>query len=410
MTFDDSDDDARRFDAPLPPEDRLWRHPSELGGARPPGQPLPPPPAAPRTTRRGVWGVAVASAAIGAVLTAGVLLTVGVLRDDDPQVNERTVGPSEETDPAHVAEEAMPSIVRLEVSTPQGITAGSGVIFRDDGHVLTSADLLAGAQQVKAVLDNGESIDATIVGADPVSDVGVVRIDTPDPTEAVLGAAADLEPGEATIVITPPLTPGSGALVARAVIAEKGLRIDTGPESALHDMLRLQGALGDLPGGAVVLDQNGAVVAIATARNQTAVSTATSTTIATTLVAADEPENYATPIEYAHHVAGEIIELGHARHPWLGFTGVDASPTEDDPRSEKPAGVEIMNVEDGSPAAEAGLRPGDVIISLDGSRVERMTDFVVALRMDQPGDVAELEYLRGGEVAVAWPKVGELPA
>lgn len=387
--FDDGDDD---FEGPLPQEDRIWRHPSELAGAPPPTEP---PPLASftsehRRSRRDGWAIAAGSAAVGAAVSAAILLSIGVLRDDGGSVIERHVAPITDLDPSAVAESVLPAVVRLEVAGPAGVSIGSGVVYRDDGHVLTTATLLQDADQVTAFTSDGRSVPATIVGADPASDIGVVRVDVDTPV-AAMGPADELEKGEAVIVVSPSLTPGSGPLIARAVVAELDLRVEADSDVELHEMVQLSGDIGELPPGAVVVSQTGAVVGIA---NRVEGADA----------AEGDPElvNFATPIDFAHRVAGEIIEWGHARHPWLGIEGGDRADQEI-------RGAIVEAVDPESPAQEVGLAPEDVIISVNGVRIENMDDLAVELREATPGDVVEIEYVHDGELESAWPTLAEEP-
>jgi putative serine protease PepD len=390
VAYDDSDD-ARHFEPPLPPEDRLWRHPSELAGSRPDRSPPPFPALADSPlARRSIWGVAAASAAVGAVVAAGLLITMGVLRDDDPAV-ERRVTPAEPAALSEVAQDALGSIARIEVSKPEGTVVGGGVVFRDDGHVLTSADLLAGAERATVTMQDGQTYDATVVGTDGTNDVGVARIEGTEPAAAMLGSADELTEGEAVIVISPAPVATSGPVVTRAIIAARDLRVPTGPQAALHGMLRLSGELGELSPGAVVVDQAGAVVAVVTARRST--------------TADDDPDedHYAIPIDFAHFVAGQIVGTGRATHPWLGIEGADASAGGD------VTGAEVERVEMGGPADLAGLEMGDVIVTVDGSSIDRWTDLVVAVRTATIGEVIDIEYERDGAIHTARPTVIDQP-
>lgn len=398
---DDDFDDGQEYDAPLPKEDRIWRHPSELAGGPPPAEP---PPLASfteehRRSRRGTVAVAVASAAVGAAVCAAVLLSIGVLGDGEGSVIERRVAPVTDLDQAAIAEAVLPSVVRLEVSGAEGVSIGSGVVYRDDGSVITTAALLEGAGQVTAFTTDGRSVPATVVGSDPVSDVGVVRIDLDVPL-APLGSASELEKGEAVLVVSPSLTAGTGPLVARAVVADRGLRVETDTSVSLHDMVQLSGDIGELPAGAVVVSQSGAVVAVASRLDD-----------ATADGGDPELANFATPIDYAHRVAGEIVEWGRARHPWLGVDGtdsVDATDPTDDPNGDGDVrGAKIEAVSPDSPAQEVGLAPDDVIVSVNGVRVEHMDDLVVEVREATPGEVVEIEYVRDGDLESAWPTLAE---
>ena len=137
-------------------------------------------------------------AGAGATL-AGVVVS-GRLDDDEP-VAEQVALDGEDLDPTTVAEQVMDATVHLHVTVDAATRDGSGFVFRDDGHILTSADLVAGATGIEATLHDGTTLEAAIVGTDPVTDLAVVRVDGVEMPTAVLGSAADLQVGERIISV-----------------------------------------------------------------------------------------------------------------------------------------------------------------------------------------------------------------
>ncbi len=371
---DDADDEMRRSGPPLPPEDRLWRHPSELGSPtalRPP-----------RRRRRVSPAVVAVSGVLGAATAVALLAITGMLdpEEEEPSVVER-VEAATAADLTAAAERAVPSVVQLEATGPEGIRLGSGVAIRDDGHLLTTADLVEGAESVTALLDDGTRITAEAVGTDRSTDLAVVRIDAALPG-IVLGSADDLEEGELILGVSSALGESGSVTVTQGVVSRLGVRLDDTEGPVLYDLIEASDDLGSLAQGSVILDQTGALVGLVTIRDRT------------TTGDGEAGYSYATPIEFARHVALDLIETGDVAHPWLGIEAGDHEAGDGEP-----SGAVVETVADGGPAQEAGLASGDVITAIDDEPVADIDDLVVLVRVLEPGQAVRLEYWRDGSPA-----------
>jgi putative serine protease PepD len=364
---------------PLPPDDRIWRHPSELAAGVPAALPRAPA----RPARLPWWWLVIAfGAGVGATL-AGVIIS-GRLDDDDPVV-EQVAPESEDLDPTAVAEQVMDATVHLHVTVDASTRDGSGFVFRDDGHILTSADLVAGATGIEATLHDGTTLDAAIVGTDPVTDLAVVRVDGAEMPTAVLGSAADLQVGERIISVGSAPTAAAPAVVTIGVVQQNGVRLDS-QEGPLYDLIAAS-ASSELAAGTALVDQRGAVVGLVSARE------------GTTRPPEVAGDAHAVPIEAARAVAAELIADGVAHHAWLG------AEIPDDQRP--PA---ISSVVEGSPAAVAGLRPTDVIVSVDGAATASGEDVVRAVAAHEPEEQVVIAYERDGAPAQVEVQLAERPA
>ena len=379
---DDGDDDVAGRVPPLHPDDRLWRHPSEVsafghGRGSPPVATL-----APVAARGPVWPIALVAGFVGAALCGGVLALTGNLSVDDGAVERVRVTPllqgpglnDEETLDAITARVGR-SVVRLEVTTPAGDTNACGVIIRDDGIVVTSAHELADASSIVVVLADGRRVEGDLVGADLPTDVGVVSIDAGALTVAMLGSTEDLEAGTG-IAAVGTTTQGESA-VSTGVISSLGERLDVGDES-LHGMIKTDAPIESWWSGGPLVDATGAVVGITTDLAGEGASFA-----------------FATPIELVRRLTDELLAYGKVAHGWLGIEGVDLSAAKAgliDIRG----GAEVRRVMAGSPAARAGLVSGDVITEVGDQKIRSSTDLVVVLRAHKPGEVVVIGYWRGG--------------
>jgi putative serine protease PepD len=404
---DDADDDAGALRPPLPPEDRLWRHPSELGLHGSAG-------AAPRpvlvhpVSRAGAWGTVVVAGLVGAVLMAGILTVSGQLERgvvERPVVEKvalSTLVPtpklkSGDSDGvvASVVRSIEPAIVRLELSSDEHTATGSGVVFRDDGMVLTSAHLVDDATRVAVRLSDGRRLAGRVVGVDPVTDVAVVDVDATGLPVAVLGSAKGVEVGASALAIGSPMGDQGGTSVTTGVISALGRSITSGGAS-LHGLLQTDAPIAATSSGGALVDTAGSVIGIVTG------------------FAADTGDDgdrfgFATPIDLAHRIALQLIETGHAAHGWLGVEGEDLSADEAAAMGLH-GGARVRGVSQGSPADKAGLNDDDVITDVDGQEVESMPGLAVEVREHQPGDHVEVGYMRDGEHQTAEVTVGDRPA
>src|SRR5437763_5650226 len=212
MEFDDGlDDDPSSFRTPPPPDDRLWRHPSEMRPKRSVGE---------RT-----WLVASISGMVGALLASAVVVVAGGLQGRDTErVVERQEVPIQTVSTAggqsvvDIAQRVRPAITQVRVEGKEGDASGSGVIFRSDGHVLTNFHVIDGADTVTVVIDSGRELTAKVIGSDPENDVAVLKVEGGPFPVATLGSAADLRVGQPAIAIGAPLGLAGAPPVAVGVV------------------------------------------------------------------------------------------------------------------------------------------------------------------------------------------------
>ena len=375
MEFDDGlDDDPSSFRTPPPPDDRLWRHPSEMRPKRSVGE---------RT-----WLVASISGMVGALLASAVVVAAGGLAGRDTErVVERQEVPIQTVSTAggqsvvDIAQRVRPAITQVRVEGKEGDASGSGVIFRSDGHVLTNFHVVDGADAVKVVVDSGRELTANVVGSDPETDVAVLKVNGGPFPVASLGSAADLRVGQSAIAIGSPLGLAGGPSVTVGVVSALHRRLDTRSGPPLLDMIQTDAPISPGSSGGALLDASGAVIGLTTA-------------VATTDGA--QGLGFATPIDVARSSADQLIAGGKVVHVWLGIEGTDVDPTT--AKDMAIDGVALVGrVVKGSPADKGGLQARDVIVGVDNQPVKTMGGLVVALRSRSPGSTVALDVRRGKE-------------
>ncbi len=235
MPLEDEPDDAPGFGPPLPQDDRLWRHPSELGSGTPITVVTAPP------NRRRTVGIGVASGLVGAAAMLVIVFAVGGFETRRPVRPVETIQLSAPKDPAPtelaIAEGVFPAVARIDATRAGGTVSSTAVVIRDDGHLLTTADAVEGADGLTVQLYDGTVLPAVVVGVDRATDVAVVKVDREQLATAVLGVNASLQLGEPTIAIE--CTPGKvgSPNVSVGLISALDRRVDddSGSLDARHD-------------------------------------------------------------------------------------------------------------------------------------------------------------------------------
>ena len=385
MEWDDDGLDDEPGSPLLPPDDRLWRHPSEVVAASPTavrGQTVAAPSSAGGAPR--VVTVVALTSCISVLLTLGVVAVVRPFGGDDasgdvamtPTGSLSTVG-----DVAALTAQVRPVIAHVRAvgaADDGGDSVGSGVLYRDDGLVLTAHHVIDGATSVLVVLDDGRRITAEVVGGDPETNIAVLDLEGDDFPIAVLATAVDDGAvGEPAITIGSTGDADGGPLVRSTIVSAVGQ--EAGVEGAkLMDMIRTDGAMADGCAGGAVVDRRGRVLGITAANVDTS--------------------GYATPITVATAVAEQLVTTGRVVRGWLGIDG------------ESRDGALVQRVKAGSPAASAGLASGDVITAIDGVRVASMSALVSRLRVHKPGDPVRLSVRRDAATVDMPATLGEKPA
>jgi serine protease Do len=255
-----------------------------------------------------------------------------------------------------VAERLAPSVANLRLRRGGG---GSAVVISPDGFLLTSAHVVAGGRgRGRASFVDGRELGFSVVGADPLSDLAVLRADAPDLVAAELGDAERLRVGQLVVAIGNPH--GFGGSVTAGVVSALGRSLPTRSGATtryVDNVIQTDAALNPGNSGGALADGRGRVVGINTA-------------VAGVGLGLAVPINDAT-----RKIVGALMRDGRYRRAYLGIAG---GPRPLPPRLASELGrrecVEVVNVVEGSPAAAAGLRPEDMIVAVDGTPVQHVED------------------------------------
>ena len=380
MGLDDDDaDDVGGFARPLPPDDRLWRHPSELAalGSR---QPTPP-----AQGRAASWPIAAVAGLVGAALCGGVLAVTGHLDSDERRVVQKVAltpvvsSPlvSDDHSVAVLADQLRGVVATVVVRDGSGSRAASAVVFRGDGLLLTSARSLEGAQSIQVVLADGRRFDSTVVGADLPTDVAVLAIDASDLAVAVLGSPDGVAVGTPVVALAGSERAEEAPVVATGVISALERRLDVAG-ATLHGLLQTDAPIGIRWSGGPLVDASGAVIGLTTG-----------------LAGEGAGFGFATPIDVVRRAADQLLAAGRVTHAWLGIDGTDLSAADAESMG-VPGGALVRRVVAGSPAERGGIRAGDVITAVGDHPVSSSSGLVVAMRRQTPGQEVTVAFWREG--------------
>jgi S1-C subfamily serine protease len=292
---------------------------------------------------------------------------------------------------ATVVDEVLPSVVNVRVTSvqfdpftgeTQGRGQGSGVIVHKDGIIVTNFHVVSQAVDVEVALSDGRVLDGEVVGAAPENDLAVIRVEADDLDPIELGRSETLRLGDDVIAIGYPLGLG-GATVTKGIVSAKNRRISPqgGPTPLrLTGILQTDAAINPGNSGGALVDANGRLVGI----NSAAAGAATAENI-----------GFAIPVDTVVPVIEEILSEPAEQRAWIGIDiSVPLTPEVAAqlglPITE---GVLVAGTFDGSPAEQAGIRQGDVIVSVDGEPVASSADLSDVLGRLDPGDEVEIRLV-----------------
>jgi serine protease Do len=257
---------------------------------------------------------------------------------------------------------------------------GSGVIFSGNGYILTNNHVVKGADEIKVVLSDKREFKGKIVGTDPRTDLAVIKIDAKDLPAAKLGDSSKLKPGDIVLAVGTPF--GLNSTITMGIVSAVG-RSNVGIAD-FEDFIQTDAAINPGNSGGALVNTNGEVVGINTAIFSTS--------------GGYMGVGFAIPSKMAKTVMDSIIKHGKVVRGWLGVSIQDLTP--DIAKSlgiKQQTGALVADVVKDSPAEKAGLKRGDVIVSLDGKPVEDSTSLRNMVSAAAPGKTMELKIIREGK-------------
>ena len=268
---------------------------------------------------------------------------------------------------------------------------GSGVIVDPSGQIVTNHHVVADADQIQVQLADGRVAEAKVVGRDPDTDLALLRIDLPDLPSIRLGRSDALAVGDIVLAIGNPI--GLSQTVTQGIVSATG-RAQLGL-ATYENFIQTDAPINVGNSGGALINNRGELVGINTA------------VIAKTLGV--EGIGFAIPVNLVRGVINEINTRGRVVRGWIGI----ATDTVDEARAKSlglpAAGVVIVRMTSNSPAQRAGLRPGDLILSIDGKAPKDAREVLLRIADTTPGEPLKIEWQRGAEKGDAQVIVDEAP-
>jgi S1-C subfamily serine protease len=357
----------------------------------PPALPTPRPPSGGRG--RGLFAPVLAGALAGALVAGGLLLAFGddggggttiVRSDGGAAIISRPASQiGGETDVASIIEQTEPAIVAITTDEGPGSGnggAGTGFVITRDGYVVTNNHVADGASRIQVAFTSGDSAPAKIVGTDPSTDLAVLKVDRTDLPTLELGDSDGAQVGDEVVAIGNALALEGGLSVTRGIISGTNRTVDTNTGASLVGMLQTDAAINPGNSGGPLLDASGRVLGINTAIANPASA---------------QNVGFAIPISKAKPVI-EDLRLG--RTPaFLGVSTENVTPALARERGlTVDSGAYVVRVTSGTPADDAGIREGDVIVEIGGQVVKSSADVQTAVRVHRPGEAVKVVVVRDG--------------
>jgi putative serine protease PepD len=366
------------------------------------------PPRPPR--RRPSWLMPAAAAGAAALVFGGAGIGIGAaIEDNNGSAPTNSAGfnvsnastssvPANPKSYAAIAAHVLPSVVSINVSGSNEQDTGSGVILRSDGYILTNNHVVSAASgggTVSVVFNDGTTSTARIVGTDQEDDLAVLKVSKSGLPAATLGSSTAIRVGDPVLAVGSPL--GLTGTVTSGIVSALNRPVNTTDQqqnvdpfgnnsapttSTVISSIQTDAAINPGNSGGPLVNGAGAVIGINSAIASTGSSAGGQ--------AGNIGVGFAIPIDQAKVIAQELIETGHASHPLMGVTLADATDSSGNDLAR------VQGVSSGGPAAQAGIKVGDVIVAVGGQPTAGADAVIAAIRAHQPGARVAVTVNRSG--------------
>ncbi len=261
--------------------------------------------------------------------------------------------------------------------------AGTGIVVRPDGYIVTNYHVIQNANGIQVNLPSGESYDATIVGADIVTDLAVLKIEAQDLPTATFANSNAIRVGDWVVALGNALALKGGPSVTLGIISARGRTVTT-ERGPLYDLIQTDAAINDGNSGGPLVNLDGEIVGVITA-----------------ILRQSQGIGFAVSSSTVVPIIDSLIEHGRVVRPAIGLLGEDVTPA----RANRlglnvDEGIFITNISPDGPAGRAGIRVGDVITRIDETRTPDMARFLTLLWTYNVGDTVQVEYIRDNQTYV----------
>ena len=359
--------------------------------------------------KRSSLNVVIGSSLLSSVIILSFLFLFGIFDEEEivlpePITITETIKEKElvmprvdSTEVVSIAELATKTIVQVQVGTLSedgeflSAGGGSGVVITDEGLIMTNHHVIDNSTEVRVIFEDGRLYEATIIGSDKLTDIGLIKISAADLVPISIGNSDKMLVGDLAVAIGHPLTLGAAPTVTTGIVSALERRLDVGGDTmgsavTLFGLIQTDAPITRGSSGGALINKNGELIGITTA-------------IATADVGA-EGLGFAVPVNLALNIAEDLISDGKILHAFLGILGAQHFETSED-GARVFSGVYIQELY--GPGGEvfaigkAGAIPGDVIKKINGKKIKTLDGLITILRTKRAGDEVEIEILRDSQ-------------
>jgi putative serine protease PepD len=338
--------------------------------------------------------LAVAAAGAGGAATyAGLTSNGTVVRQVTVSNSQPAANTTSSFSVGGIYQRTYKGVVEITVSTSQATpfgsqgaqAQGSGFVYDDQGHILTNQHVVDGATSISVRFWNGKTYKAELVGTDASTDLAVIKVDAPASLlePLTLGDSSKVAVGDNVVAIGSPF--GLEDSVTSGIVSALHRQMKSPNNFTINDSIQTDAAINHGNSGGPLLNAQAQVIGI------------------NSQIESDSGGNdgvgFAIPSNTVRSIVSQLISSGKAEHAYLG---VAVEPTAS-------SGARIAQVRSGAPAADAGLRVGDVITAIDGTKIDSADALTSAINAEKPGDTVSVTYTRGGSSHTVQVKLGSRP-
>ena len=264
---------------------------------------------------------------------------------------------------------------------------GSGFVYDTAGHIITNDHVVSGASSISVMFADGSKYSAKVVGADPSTDIAVLKVDAPSSKlhPLTLGDSSKVQVGDGVVAIGAPF--GLDETVTSGIVSALNRDISSTNNYTIPNVIQTDAAINHGNSGGPLLDMSGQVIGI------------------TSQIESDSGGNdgvgFAVPSNTISSVVSKLIKGEKVAHPYLGISVQTPANR---------AGAQIASVKSGSPAAKAGLKAGDVVTAFAGETITSPDDLTAAVGANKPGDKVSVSYIRNGSTKTTEVTIGTRPS
>ena len=272
--------------------------------------------------------------------------------------------------------------------------AGTGIVIRSDGYIVTNFHVVQGADEIMVNLPDGDTYEARVIGGDRITDLAVIKIEAEDLPTASFGNSDNLAAGDWVVALGNALALRGGPTVTLGIISARGRTLQT-ERGALYDLIQTDAAINSGNSGGPLIDLEGNVIGINTAILRQGQA---------------QGIGFAVSSSVASPIIDSLINHGRVVRPLIGLTGANVTPARASQLGlNMTEGVIVTRAPRGGPAYEGGIRVGDVVVKMDDIPTPDMARFLTLLWTYSVDDVLQLEFIRDGQAFYAEIKLAERP-